>query len=74
MAGVVRLKYGDYQQMSVYDMAPSDALAAFSLMPELPAYMLLIWMAAKDGHPGNAAVIEPLHKREQTFCRDRRRH
>ncbi len=64
---VVRLKYGDYQQMSVYDMAPSDALAAFSDAGATCVHVVDL-DGAKDGHPGNAAVIEPLLKESKLFA------
>ena len=64
---VVRLKYGDYQQMSVYDMAPSEALAAFSDAGATCVHIVDL-DGAKDGHPGNAVVIEPLLKESHLFA------
>ena len=64
---VVRLKYGDYQQMSVYDMAPSDALAAFSDAGATCVHVVDL-DGAKDGHPGNAAGIEPLLKKSKVLA------
>ena len=50
-------------------MAPSDALAAFSdARRKLPGEHVVDLDGAKDGHPGNAAVIEPLLKESKLFA------
>lgn len=63
---VVRLKYGDYQQMSVYGMAPNEALADFIAAGATCVHIVDL-DGAKDGHPGNAAVIEPLLADKRLF-------
>ena len=64
---VVRLKYGDYQQMSVYDLSPAEALAEF-IVSGASCVHIVDLDGAKDGHPGNAAVIEPLLADGQLFA------
>ena len=63
---VVRLKYGDYQQMSVYDMAPCEALEDFIAAGATCVHIVDL-DGAKDGCPGNAAVIEPLLADKRLF-------
>ena len=56
---VVRLKYGDYQQMNVYSLTPAEALASFA---EAGAHNVHIvdLDGAKDGKPVNLPNIAPL--------------
>lgn len=63
---VVRLKYGDYRQMSVYDVSPGQALNSFA---EAGAgYVHLVDLdGAKEGGPVNFAVIAPLLADKRVF-------
>ena len=63
---VVRLKYGDYQQMSVYQLTPSEAIASFAADGASFVHMVDL-DGAKDGNLHNFPVIAPLLKETKLF-------
>jgi phosphoribosylformimino-5-aminoimidazole carboxamide ribotide isomerase len=63
---VVRLKYGDYQQMNVYDISPKDALLSF-INKGASCVHLVDLDGAKEGEPKNFSVIAPLLKEADIF-------
>jgi phosphoribosylformimino-5-aminoimidazole carboxamide ribotide isomerase len=56
---IVRLTYGDYQQMEVYDLAPTQALAGFEAAGAEAVHIVDL-DGAKDGISANFQVIAPL--------------
>lgn len=63
---VVRLKYGDYQQMSVYKLPPSEAIASFAAAGA--AYVHMVDLdGAKDANLHNYDVIAPLLSETKLF-------
>ncbi len=64
---VVRLTYGDYGQMKVYDLAPLDALHSFE-QSGAEAVHIVDLDGAKDGQPGNFATISALLGNTKLFC------
>ena len=56
---VVRLKYGDYQQMEVYSLTPGEALEGFRAAGADNVHIVDL-DGAKDGRPGNFDAISPL--------------
>jgi phosphoribosylformimino-5-aminoimidazole carboxamide ribotide isomerase len=56
---VVRLKYGDYQQMCVYDISPGQALQSF-IDAGADSVHIVDLDGAKDGEPVNFEVISSL--------------
>lgn len=65
-AQVVRLKYGDYKQMSVYDISPMEAIESFAKDGAKCAHMVDL-DGAKDGELSNYEVISKVMANSDLF-------